>query len=424
MGHPYGVQPEHIARLAGDTNAVRDSGLGRLAQLSDEAVLCILNHLAARDLAALAAASRALYCFANHEELWKALALEELPGRWRYRCSWQETYLAAAVPGYRAGARRPRPVRGLYSDLLHQSWLCAALEVDPAWLEVDNVERRAGLSVAEFRERYERPNRPVILTDVVPRWRAFAAWDRPYLQRALGGADVLVGDAPMPFAEYCAYADAQRDELPLYLFDKNFAAACPALAGDYSAPPHFSEDLFAVLGDARPDYRWLIIGPPKSGSTFHVDPNATSAWNAVVRGAKKWVLYPPGGPPPPGVRPSADGADVASPVSLMEWFLSFYDLRAAAGAAPAECTLRAGELLFVPRGWWHTAINLEETVAVTQNYVSQANLAHVAAFLARPNAAALVSGVGGVQERETLHARFLAALEVSRLCGGHSALIF
>jgi len=35
MGHPYGVQPEHIARLAGDTNAVRDSGLGRLAQLSD-----------------------------------------------------------------------------------------------------------------------------------------------------------------------------------------------------------------------------------------------------------------------------------------------------------------------------------------------------------------------------------------------------
>jgi hypothetical protein len=29
--------------------------------------------------------------------------------------------------------------------------------------------------------------------------------------------------------------------------------------------------------------------------------------------------------PPPGVYPSPDGADVAAPVSIIEWFANFYD---------------------------------------------------------------------------------------------------
>lgn len=44
---------------------------------------------------------------------------------------------------------------------------------------------------------------------------------------------------------------------------------------------------------------------------------------ALCVSAKKWVLYPPG-VVPPGVHPSPDGADVAAPVSIIEWFLNFY----------------------------------------------------------------------------------------------------
>ena len=42
-----------------------------------------------------------------------------------------------------------------------------------------------------------------------------------------------------------------------------------------------------------------------------------------------------------------------------------------------------GELLFVPPGWWQTAVNLEPTVAYTENFATAANAEAVAAKLER-----------------------------------------
>lgn len=63
-------------------------------------------------------------------------------------------------------------------------------------------------------------------------------------------------------------------------------------------PKHFSRDFFAALGDTRPSFRWLIVGPAKSGSTWHKDPNSTAAWNALLEGEKRWIMTPPDHPPP------------------------------------------------------------------------------------------------------------------------------
>jgi len=53
-------------------------------------------------------------------------------------------------------------------------------------------------------------------------------------------------------------------------------------------PPQFSEDLFSALGPGvRPHFRWLVMGPQRSGAGWHVDPNLTSAWNALLAGRKR-----------------------------------------------------------------------------------------------------------------------------------------
>jgi hypothetical protein len=71
--------------------------------------------------------------------------------------------------------------------------------------------------------------------------------------------------------EYWAYAHETTEEAPLYLFERDFAEV-PGLQQDYSVPPFFSRhahhgsDLFSLLGDdRRPDHKWLVVGPKRSG---------------------------------------------------------------------------------------------------------------------------------------------------------------
>ncbi|RBQ87253.1 hypothetical protein VDGD_04287 [Verticillium dahliae] len=169
------------------------------------------------------------------------------------------------------------------------------------------------------------------------------------------------------------------DESPLYLFDKKFAEKMHIKVGReegaaYWKPECFGPDLFELLGDERPAHRWLIIGPERSGSTFHKDPNATSAWNAVLQGSKYWIMFPPS-VSVPGVFVSRDASEVTSPISIAEWLETFHD-EARQLPECIEGVCHAGEILHVPSGWWHLVVNLESGIALTQNFVPKSPSLH------------------------------------------------
>ncbi|KJH46199.1 JmjC domain protein [Dictyocaulus viviparus] len=154
------------------------------------------------------------------------------------------------------------------------------------------------------------------------------------------------------------------------------------LLNDYEVPPIFRDDLFEILdrNSKRPPYRWIVIGPARSGTNIHIDPLGTSAWNSLIYGHKRWVLIHPDTPKElVRIPKSAQGVH---PKESITWFMTVYK-RICDGDWPfdkypvLELRQNPGETLFVPCGWWHVVINEDITIAITQNFCSSINLIRV-----------------------------------------------
>ena len=85
---------------------------------------------------------------------------------------------------------------------------------------------------------------------------------------------------------------------------------------------------------------------------------------------------------PPGVSPTADQSHVTTPVSVIEWFLNFYDRDVVKSLGGLEANVDPGQVMFVPHGLWHCVLNLDLSIAITQNFVSEVNAPATAAWIA------------------------------------------
>ena len=280
---------------------------------------------------------------------------------------------------------------------------------------------------------------PCVIDNLLNEWPAFRdrRWSISNLRSLYGnhyfqcGTDEL--DQPVilsmaSFLDRIPHADSFAGPAgvsnPNYLFDATFEEDCAQLLSDYDVPPIFRiaarDALSAMPSQLRPNFRWFLVGAPGSGSSLHVDPLATAAWNALVTGTKRWAMLGPAACAAAAAAAAAEadttqgdsrahqGADLRRPGRccgavarlrgaleeasaaapqdgrLSRWFDGPWPalreaVAAAAAAAGGRCRLRAldfeqraGQTVLVPAGWLHAVLNAAPAVAVTHNFVPPA----------------------------------------------------
>jgi histone arginine demethylase JMJD6 len=273
------------------------------------------------------------------------------------------------------------------------------------------------LTTSEFRANYESNNIPCIIKNIPngfdnasytgQPWPAIQQWiqciplqpdqyhrNTPLRERLFKcGEDDNGKSIKVRLKYFLKYMYHNLDDSPLYIFDSSFEkdVCAKSLLHDYVVPSYFQCDLFNYISEKRrPPYRWILIGPQRSGSCIHIDPLSTNAWNTLLHGQKRWVLFPPHVP-----KYVVKGKGLIGPkeddeaIHYFMFILPRIKRRAQQviqeqpnhpdyqGFVCYEFTQNPNETVFVPNGWWHAVLNITNTIGVTQNYAAPCNMENI-----------------------------------------------
>lgn len=384
--HPMGIKPEGNVYLQ-DVKSVyqaRKARLGSLSSLTDELIVKLFDYVSLRDLKQLMLVSKYLYAFLDDEEFWKKYYMKFLnvgnqdiiwKGSWKKTIlKWNNDILITPIEFMSDYLYRPFQIAHLNYRLMFESL------VEDEWkLKSNGINNSPGriprFSHMEDEHFKQHVNKPFIVTDY--KW---PKWTLGTLKKNYGHLRFRQESVDWSLNSFIDYLTTNTDEIPLYLFDCQ-SQAIEKLRSEYleSIPSIFKTDYFNYFDSYRPDHSWLIIGNQNSGSSFHKDPNNTSAWNACITGKKLWIMLPPH-ITPPGVTTSEDQSEITSPISIGEWVLSgFYNDILKIPETQMGITF-PGECMYVPSNWWHLVINLDTSIAITENFVPKYNLLPVLQF--------------------------------------------
>ena len=271
-----------------------------------------------------------------------------------------------------AGEPHDRQTRRLERDLARREWLLETLErqrdLAPALVR---IERRAGLSAAEFVERYYAANRPVILVGEMASWPALARWTPQYLKDKVGAAPIEFQGGRAADPRFEMDKDAHRRLAPFDHFidlisqpnagnDTYLTAYNSARNVDALRP--LEQDLGFLDRFLTPNAShangMMWIGPAGTYTALHHD--LTNNFIAQVVGRKRVKFLPAS-----EVGRLYNETHVFSDLPDLDGPIDPRRFPRLAGARLAEVVLEPGEIIFMPLAWWHQVKSLDFSVTLT-----------------------------------------------------------
>jgi hypothetical protein len=234
--------------------------------------------------------------------------------------------------------------------------------------ELAPVERLAGLSVDRFTAQYRDCRRPVILSDAASAWPAYRKFTPDWFRAHFSEKVVRLQSRNWTLGEILDVLEHSTEGNPgPYPCKFEIARDFPELLGEvsprmaHSLPDRQTNPLVpSRLFSGVNNLEIFFGGPGGRFPYLHYDLMHEHAWITQLYGDKEFTVYAPD--QERFLYPNPDEPWQSLIENHHDPDLARYPL--ARQARSQKVVVHAGETLFLPCGWWHTARSLNLTISV------------------------------------------------------------
>jgi histone arginine demethylase JMJD6 len=246
------------------------------------------------------------------------------------------------------------------------------------------IEKVKGLTQEQMIERYMFPRKPVVLQDASKKWSALQRWSPEFWVKEYGDKVLKIDGKDVTMREQIRTSLESTEEKPgPYYRNVGIEQFYPELRKDVYPVPELAQPNWLYGAFFKPVsmatdkfglYHELFIGGAgKSFPYMHYDDPGTHTFIHQIWGRKLFVLFPPTDGqylyPGTGEKFRVSRIKDALNVDLTEFPLF-------AKASPHVVEIDAGETMFIPCGWWHTAKMTSFSISIGTDCLNHTNWSH------------------------------------------------